>query len=161
MQFHKIIVFSAILAAGGVTAFGRIGEKSQDLEARYGAPVSTSAIGPYQCSVYQKEGVNITVYYKSGASLMEVFAGRLDQPTARKLAVNVAGNVAFAAADADREAALRTASGINNPDEMFWTWTASGASMTAAYNPVECTLTFFSLPCTYAAVHRALANQPL
>jgi hypothetical protein len=149
-----------LLAVSG-TALARIGEKADNLEKRYGAPNSTTAVGPFQCAVYQKGDFLITVYYENGSSVMEVFSGRLDQPTARQLAVRVASNGFFAAADAGHEAALRAATGITTQDEMFWTWTASGAPMTAAFNPVERTLTFFSQPGIYANVHKALASQPL
>jgi len=161
MQAPKVLLFLLIVAAWCATSFGRIGEKGAELQRRYGNPVSCAALGAFQCCTYDKDGFSITVYFASGTSVMEIFAGRgFDQPTARKLAVEVAATPGFAAADANHEAAIRAASGIANADEMFWTWTASGEAMTAAYNPVECSLTFFANPAVYAEIHRALASEP-
>jgi hypothetical protein len=162
MQATRFLLLILSVMAGCASSFGRIGENAQDLQKRYGAPVSCDAVGAFHRCAYQKDGFGITVYFTNGASVMEIFAERgFDQATARKLAVKVASTPQFAAADADHEAAIRAASGITNPDEMFWTWPASGDAMTAAYNPVECTLTFFNNPAVYADVQRALASQPL
>jgi len=162
MQARKIFITILIAASSCATGFGRIGEHAPDLAKRYGAPVSSDAMGRYVRAVYQKGSFEITVYYVDGASVMETFAGRgFDQPSARALAVKVASNPTFAAADADHETALRAETGITTQGEMFWIWTTPGGSMTAAFNPVECTLSFFALPGLYADIHKTLASQPL
>ena len=164
MQTAKILLAILTLAAGCATGFGRIGENAQDLQKRYGAPTSADTVGAYQRAVYEKSGFEITVYYSNGSSVMEIFAGRFDQAVARKLAVQVAGVAGggtFAEADACHEAALRKDSGITSADDVFWLWTAAGSPMTAAFNPVECTLTFFSKATLYADIHKALASQPM
>jgi hypothetical protein len=162
MQTGKWLIGILIMAAGCATGFGRIGEHAQELAKRYGAPVSTDALGQYQRAVYRKGSIEITVYYAKGASVMETFAGRgFDQPAARALAARIASNPTFAAADSEHEAGLRAETGITTQDEMFWTWTTPGGMMTAAYNAVECTLTFFGQPTLYADIHKTLANQPL
>jgi hypothetical protein len=161
MRSIKLPIILLILGMFCASGFGRIGETGLDLEKRYGAAVRTDTLGAYQRSVYQKGGFEITVYYSGGASVMEVFAGRFDQPTARKLAVQVAAGAAFSAADAGSEAVLRKATGIITDGEMFWMWTAAGAPMTAAYSPVERTVTFFGKPEVYADIHKAIASQPL
>ena len=162
MNGSRSCLILLLLAACCVTAAARIGEGEGDLMKRYGPPLSSEAVGDYQRSVYEKNGCSITVFFANGRSVMESFTGRgFDQITARKLAVAVASNPSFGCPDAKQETLIRQASGISDSEEVFWTWRCSGALLTAAYNPLECTLTFFSAPAVYAGVHKALADQPL
>ena len=56
------------------------------------------------------------------------------------------------------EAQIRKASGISDPGVVFWSWAATPTvGMVAAFNPVECTLTFFSNPAIYSGITQSIA----
>ena len=172
-------------AAGACTGFARLGESPQAVQQRYGQPVSTGVVTPFTRCVYEKDSFAITVFFRNGVSVVETFAKRgLDQATARQVAVLVAAR-AIASPDQAREGQLRQAAGITCKDEVFWSWkipapvvtpgqppaaaqsipsarsATAAESETAAYNPVECSLAFFSAPEIYATVQQALAAAPL
>jgi len=161
MKGHRLWLFLMILATCSGTSFARLGDSLQSIGQRYGAPLSTGPVGSFTRAVYQTDAFEITVFYQNGVSVLETFARRgLDQATARQVVALVAGP-SFIRPDQGHEDQLRKDTGITGKEEVFWTWTASTLPMNAAYNPVECTLVFFSQPAVYAGVHQALADAPL
>jgi hypothetical protein len=160
MKARGILCFLSMLAAAGGTCHARLGESPSAMEGRYGAPIASAPLPNFTESMYGKDGFAITVYYQNGVSVMESFASRgMDQTTARKVVYLVA-NHPVGSPDSDEEAQLREASGITCKDEIFWMWTAGGMPVKAAFNPMECTLAFFSDPAVYAGVQKALLSAP-
>jgi hypothetical protein len=161
MKGTRVLFVLAVLAAGCRTGFARLGESAQVIEQRYGAPVSAAAIPGFTQCVYEKESFAITVFYQNGVSVMESFARRgLDQATARQLAVLVAAHE-ISCPGPSEESRLRQVAGITCRDEVFWVWTTPAQPVSAAFNPMECTIAFFSAPATYATIRQALASEPL
>jgi hypothetical protein len=161
MKGYKIWIFLIVLAACSGTSFARLGGSPQSVGQRYGAPLSADSVGVFTRMVYQKDAFEITVFYQNGVSILETFARRgLDQPTARQVVALIAAQPILRPIQCDEDK-LRKDTGITGKDEVFWTWTAATLPMNAAYNPVECTVAFFSKPADYASVHQALADAPL
>ena len=161
MKGTGILIFLMVLAAGCSTGFSRLGESPQVIAQRYGPPVSTWALPGFTKCVYEKQSFAITIFYQNGVSVLESFARRgLDQATARQLAVVVATQP-IACPSPDQESQLREAAGITSKDDVFWVWTTPTQPMSAAFNPVECTIAFFSAPSMYATIHQALMSEPL
>jgi hypothetical protein len=160
MKGTGILLF-LMVAASCRTGFARLGEAPQAIQQRYGPPVSAGAITGFTRCVYEKESFAITIFYQNGVSVLESFARRgLDQATARELAKVVATHE-VSAPSPSQEAEIREAAGITFRDEVFWVWTTPALLMSAAFNPAECTIAFFSAPATYASVRQALASEPL
>jgi hypothetical protein len=168
MKSHLFFCFAALLAAA--TAHGRLGESPQALSQRYGPPLSTATLPTPQGSgrlkpitrcQYQKLGFLIDVYYQGGQSILELFATRgLSQDEARKVVIQVATHPVGCPSPA-QEDQIRQAAGITLKDEVFWIWTSPTLPINAAYNPVECTLAFFSEPAIYARIQQALSSAPI
>lgn len=161
MKGPRILLISSLVAAWCSTSFARLGEGPDALRQRYGAPLSSGTVGAFTQSAYRKGGFSITVFFRDGVSVVETFAGRLEQADARKLAASVAGTSALARPAQCDENVIRKAAGITCKDEVFWTWKGPAGPVTAAFNPVECSISFFSQAPVYLAVHEALANAPL
>jgi hypothetical protein len=143
------------------SALARLGETSQEMEKRYGPAITSGSLPGFTQCTYQKQSFEITAFYKDGVSVLEKFARRgLDQETARQVVVLVAAT-AIGCPDAAQEAVIRQASGITLKDEIFWAWTNGGQAVNAAFNPIECTVSFFGDPAVYASVQAALASMPL
>jgi hypothetical protein len=158
----RIFHFLTLLLLGCQPALARLGESPQAMEQRYGPAITSGSLPGFVQCVYEKQGFAITVFYKDGASVLEKFASRgLDQATARQVVALVAVR-SIGCPDAGQEAQIRQASGITSKDEIFWTWTnGGGQSVNAAFDPLECCLTFFADPAVYASVQQALASAPL
>jgi hypothetical protein len=153
--------FFWVLAAGSLTGFARLGETPQIIAQRYGAPVSTGAIPGFTRCLYEKESFAITIFYQNGVSVMESFARRgLDQATARQLATVVAAHD-ISCPSPGEESRIREEAGITFRDEVFWIWTTGAEPVSAAFNPLECSIAFFSAPAMYATIHQALASDSL
>ncbi len=156
-----MLLFWMVLAAGCNPAFARLGESPQIMQQRYGPPVATVAIPGFTQCRYEKESFAITIFFQNGVSVMESFARRgLDQATARSLAVLVATHE-ISCPSPSEESQIRQASGITFRDEVFWAWDAPAQRVSAAFNPMECTIAFFSEPMMYANIHQALLSAPL
>jgi hypothetical protein len=156
--------FVLLLAVGARTCFARLGEDQRAIQQRYGPPASTTDVqglqGVTRCQYHKIEFV-VTVFYQDGHSILEIFASRgLSQEDAHKVVYLVATHPVGAPAPAQEER-LRQAAGITCKEEVFWTWTTPTLPINAAYDPVECTLTFFSDPDVYARIERAVASMPI
>jgi len=161
MKGPGILLILTLVAAWSSTSFARLGEGPDALRQRYGDPLSSGTVGAFTQSVYQKSGFSISVFYQDGVSVLETFSGRLQQADARKLVASVAGTSALVRPAQCDENVIRKAAGITCKDEVFWTWNGPAGPMSAAFNPVECSLSFFSQPPVYLTIHEALANAPL
>jgi hypothetical protein len=160
MQGNRILYVLILLTAGGHIAYARLGESPQAIEQRYGRPLSSVSLTDFTRSVYEKQSFAITVFYRNGVSVLETFARRgLDQVTARKVVIQVAAR-SIGCPDGTQESQIRHASGITSRDEVFWIWTTPAFPMNAAFNPIDCTLSFFSQPALYASIHQALESAP-
>ena len=149
-----------VLAAGSSTGLARLGETSKAIEGRYGPPLSTRILSDFTRCQYQKQSFAITIIYQNGHSVIEIFAKRgLSQDDAGKVAELVATHP-VGAPDSEHEDQIRQATGITSADERFWVWT-SPTSTIAAFNPVDCTVAFFSEPEVYVRVQQALASASL
>ena len=161
MKGIRILFALAVLTAGCRTGFARLGESAQAIQQRYGAPVSAAAMPGFTRCVYERDSFAITIFYQNGVSVMESFARRgLDQATARELAKVVAAHE-ISCPSPEQESQIRQAAGITSRDEVFWVWMTPTQPVSAAFNPMECTIAFFSAPATYATIRQALASEPL
>jgi hypothetical protein len=161
MRGTRALLLLFVLAAGCGRAFGRLGESSQAIEQRYGAPLTTGSLTGFTECTYEKESFMITVFYQNGVSVLEKFASRgLDQASARQVVVQIAAR-SIGSPDATEECQIRQASGITTKDEVFWTWKNAAQKVNAAFNPVECTLAFFADPAICPRVQHALESAPL
>lgn len=155
------IYLIALVLLSWQSALARLGETSQEMAKRYGPAISSGSLPGFTQSTYEKQSFEIVVFYKDGVSVLEKFAKRgLDQETARQVAMLVAAT-SIGCPDATQEAVIRQASGITTKDEVFWNWTNGGQAVNAAFNPIECTLSFFGDPAVYASVQQAQASMPL
>jgi hypothetical protein len=164
------LCFAALLAALPCTGFARLGENPQSIQQRYGTPLSTVDLPHIFVTrrQYQKLDYQVTVYYKSGRSVLEVFAKRgLTRDQAREVVVLVATHP-VGSPSPEQESQLRQASGITAKDEVFWIWTAAASPgyatgvsipICAAFDPDECTLAFFGEPQIYAQIQQALSSD--
>ena len=149
------------LAAGASTGLARLGETSQAIDDRYGQPLSTDVLSGFTRCQYQKQSFVVTVFYEEGRSILEIFAKRgFAQDEASQLVSLVATHPVDPPSPAQEEQ-IRHAARITSTDEVFWAWTNPAAPVDAAFNPIECTLAFFSDPGVYARVQHALASAPL
>ena len=172
MKAHSVLFFcfAMLLATAPPAARARLGDSPQALQQRYGPPLSTAtlpglqgldALHPITRCQYQKLGFLVTVFYQRGQSIIELFASRgLSQDQAHKVVIQVATHPVGSPSPA-QEDQIRQAAGITLKDEVFWTWTSPALPIDAAYNPVECTLSFFSDPSIYARVRQALSSAPI
>jgi hypothetical protein len=161
MRGIRTLFLLIVVAASCGPAFGRLGESSQAIEQRYGAPISTGSLSGFTQCTYEKESFAITVFYQNGVSVLETFASRgLDQTIARQVVLQVAAHP-IGCPDATEECKIRHTSGITTKDEVFWTWKNADQTVNAAFNPVECKVAFFGNPAVYATVQQALLSEPL
>src|ERR1700679_599417 len=121
MRGIRTLLLLMLLAAGCPPAFGRVGESSQAIEQRYGAPISSgslSGLSGFTQSMYEKESFALTVFCQNGVSVLETFARRgLDQAGAREVVVHVAAH-SIGCPDSTQELQIRQASGITSKDEV-------------------------------------------
>ena len=163
------LYFAMLLAAGPCIAFARLGDRPQALQQRYGPPVSSAPLPGFEGldalhaitrSQYQKLDFLVTVFFRDGHSVLEIFAKRgLSQVEARQVVMMVATHPVGGPAPG-QEDHIRQAAGITCKDMVFWTWTTPALPIAAAYNPIECTLSFFSEPTLYARIQQALTAAP-
>jgi hypothetical protein len=147
-----------VLGAGCSTGLGRLGETSQEIANRYGAPSSSRTVGDFTRSRYQMKSFEITIFYREGKSALEVFAKRgISQDDARQVVVAVAGHP-VGCPSPEQEDQLRQAAGITDDDERFWRWVTPALPINAAFNPVDCTIAFFSDAGVYARIEQALGG---
>jgi hypothetical protein len=157
----SLLCFLTLLAAGSSSALARLGETSQAIEDRYGPPLSSAVISDFTRCQYLKQSYVMTIFYKDGHSVLEIFAKRgFVQDEAGKVVSLVAAHPVDVP-DATKEDEIRQAAGITCKDVVFWTWAGSAATVDAAFNPTECTLAFFSDPAVYARVQQALASDSI
>lgn len=148
-----------LLGAGCSTGLARLGDSPQNLDQRYGTPVATAAVGAFTRCRYEKQGYTITVFYQNERSVLEIFAKRgMSQDEAAQVVNLVAAHPVGSPYPA-QETQIRQATGITCRDEVFWAWTGPTLPVDAAYNPIECTLAFFSEPAVYASIQQALASD--
>lgn len=160
MQGREIICVLMMVAAGCRTGFARLGETEQAMQARYGAPVSGSEAPGFIRRDYERSNFMITVYFQEGVSVLEKISCRgMDQDTALKVVAQVAGQQA-AMLSPVQEDSVRRASGITCKDEEFWGWSNPSPEI-AAFNPLECSISFFAQPSILANVRQALDSGPL
>jgi len=161
MKGTRILFFLMVLATGCRTGLARLGDSPQAIQQRYGPPVSSGLIPGFTQCQYEKESFAITIFYQNGVSVLESFARRgLDQATARQLATVMAAHE-ISCPSPTQESAIRQAAGITFRDEVFWVWATPTQPVSAAFNPMECTISFFSAPAMYATIRQALASEPL
>jgi len=161
-----VLLLLLLVAIAPRTASARVGESPQDLQQRYGPPLSSADLPGLlgvMCRQYQKLDFLVTVYFHNGRSVFELFAKRGLSPDQAQQVVTLVATHPVASLSPAEQNQLRHSTGITSRNEIFWTWTTQTAPpvpVNAAYNPDECTLTFFSDPAMYAQIQQALASAP-
>jgi TPR repeat protein len=92
----KVLSAIGLLACGAATALGRLGEATNEVQARYGAPVGQDSFLGLPAKSYNFGEFNVLVVFKEGRSFIEALkllenGRRLEANEAEALAARIAG----------------------------------------------------------------------